>query len=122
MAGLDPAIPLKKAQPCPPIGTARASPAMTGMGPSHPNMLQGMAEGLPAGSCVTKGGSGMSELTPDEVRAAVHPIDDAIVAEIIATGATPDELVEPCHIFARERKQWGTGDVPPGRVGQVVSI
>ncbi len=64
----------------------------------------------------------MSELTPDEVRAAVHPIDDAIVAEIIATGATHDELGEACHIFARERKKWGTDDVPPGRVGRVVSI
>jgi hypothetical protein len=82
-----------------------------------------VAKGLPAGSCITKRGKWhMSELTPDEVRAAVHPIDDAIVAEIIATGATHDELVEACHIFARERKRWGTDDVPPGRVGRVVSI
>jgi hypothetical protein len=64
----------------------------------------------------------MSELTADEVRAAVHPVDDAVVAEIIATGATHDELVEACHIFAREQKRWSTGDVPPGRVGRVVSI
>ena len=64
----------------------------------------------------------MSELTPDEVRAAVHPVDDAVVAEIIATGANHDELVEACHIFAREQKRWTTGEVPPGRVGQVVSI
>ena len=53
----------------------------------------------------------MSELTPDEVRAAVHPVDDAVVAEIIATGATHDELVEACHIFAREQKRiFGAND------------
>ena len=37
----------------------------------------------------------MSDLTRDEVLAAVHPIDDATVAEIIATGVTHDELVAP---------------------------
>jgi hypothetical protein len=69
-----------------------------------------------------QGGNGMSELTPDEIRAAVHPLDDAVVAEIIATGANHDELVEACHFFARERKSSVTHDVPPGRVGHVVSI
>lgn len=64
----------------------------------------------------------MSELTPDEIRAAVHPIDDAVVAEIIATGATHDELVEACHFFAREQKSKTVHDVPGGRVGRVVSI
>ena len=64
----------------------------------------------------------MSELTPDEIRAAVHPIDDAVVAEIIATGATHDELVEACHFFAKERKSKTTHDVPEGRVGRVVTI
>jgi hypothetical protein len=64
----------------------------------------------------------MSELTPDEIRAAVHPIDDAVVAEIIATGATHDELVEACHFFAKEQKSKTIHDVPDGRVGRVVSI
>jgi hypothetical protein len=64
----------------------------------------------------------MSELTRDEILAAVHPIDDAVVAEIIATGANHDELVEACHFFAREQKSSTTHDVPPGRVGRVVSI
>ena len=54
----------------------------------------------------------MSELTPDEIRAAVHPIDDAVVAEIIATGVNHDELVEACHFFAKERKSKTTHDVP----------
>ena len=64
----------------------------------------------------------MSELTRDEILAAVHPIDDAVVAEIIATGATHDELVEACHFFAREQTSKTTHDVPDGRVGRVVSI
>ena len=49
----------------------------------------------------------MSELTRDEILAAVHPIDDAVVAEIIATGANHDELVEACHFFAREQQEQG---------------
>ena len=64
----------------------------------------------------------MSELTRDEILAAVHPIDDAVVAEIIATGATHDELVEACHFFAKDRKSKAPHEVPKGRVGRVVSI
>jgi hypothetical protein len=64
----------------------------------------------------------MSELTRDQIVAAVHPIDDATVAEIIATGVNHDELVEACHIFAREHKRRSPADVPKGRVGRVVSI
>ncbi|MGZ8368778.1 MAG: hypothetical protein ACXWVK_08770 [Rhodoplanes sp.] len=64
----------------------------------------------------------MSELTRDDVVAAVHPIDDATIAEIIATGATEAELAEACHFVAREFKRHEHRDVPVGRVGRVVSI
>jgi hypothetical protein len=64
----------------------------------------------------------MSELTRDEILAAVHPIDDATVAEIIASGANHDELVEACHFFALDRKRKSPRDIPPGRVGHVVAI
>jgi hypothetical protein len=64
----------------------------------------------------------MSELTRDEVLAAVHPIDDATVAEIIATGVDHDELVEACHYYAKDRAAKRPGKLPPGRVGRVVSI
>jgi hypothetical protein len=37
IAGLDPAIPLKKARSCHVIGIAGSSPAMTALDPSHPN-------------------------------------------------------------------------------------
>jgi hypothetical protein len=39
MAGLDPAIPLRKAKPRHIIGIAGSSPAMTRVCPYHPNML-----------------------------------------------------------------------------------
>jgi len=64
----------------------------------------------------------MSELTRDQVVAAVHPVDDAVVAEIIATGATHDEFIKACHVFANDRRRASPRDVPPGRVGRVVSI
>jgi hypothetical protein len=64
----------------------------------------------------------MSELSRHEVLAAVHPIDDAVVAEIIATGANHDELVQACHLFAKERHLKAPHEVPRGRVGHVVSI
>lgn len=64
----------------------------------------------------------MSELTRDEVLAAVHPIDDATVAEIIATGIDHDELVQACHFFAKDRAARSPADVPSGRIGRVVSI
>jgi len=64
----------------------------------------------------------MSELDRDQVLAAVHPIDDATVAEIIATGITHDELVRACHLFAKERHLKAPNEVPPGRIGRVVAI
>jgi hypothetical protein len=64
----------------------------------------------------------MSELTRDEVVAAVHPIDDATVAEIIATGATQAELAEACAFVARDFKSHEHRDVPLGTVGRVISI
>ncbi len=64
----------------------------------------------------------MSELSRDEILAAVHPIDDATVAEIIATGASHDELIKACHHYATYRARKTPADVPPGRVGRVVSI
>jgi|SRR6266404_7649531 len=66
--------------------------------------------------------SAMSDLTRDEVLAAVHPIDDATIAEIIATGVDHDELRQACRFYARDRAARTPEDVPRGRVGRVVSI
>jgi hypothetical protein len=64
----------------------------------------------------------MSELTRDDVLAAVHPINDATIAEIIATGVSHDELVQACHFYAKDRAAKTPSVVPSGRVGRVVSI
>ena len=64
----------------------------------------------------------MSELTRDQVIAAVHPIDDATIAEIIATGATEAELAQACHFAALEFRKHEHRDVPAGTVGRVISI
>lgn len=63
-------------------------------------------------------------LTREEVRAEVGPVDDITVAEIIATGATREELAEA--------RAWVENDEAPlnegrhlasgGRVGRLVEI
>jgi hypothetical protein len=64
----------------------------------------------------------MSELSRDDVLARVHPLDDATIAEIIATGATPEEFQQACTFFGREKKTHQHGELPTGRAGRVVSI
>lgn len=65
----------------------------------------------------------MSELSRDEILHLVHPIDDATVAEIIATGATPEEFKQACVVFSRDKAtHQHDKHVPDGRVGRVVSI
>lgn len=64
----------------------------------------------------------MSELTRDEVVSVVHPVDDATVAEIIATGATRTDLAMACAFVAHEAQTREGRDVPVGPVGQVISI
>ena len=63
----------------------------------------------------------MSELTRDEVLAAVHPIDDATVAEIIATGINHDELVQACHFYAKDRTARTPEAVPRGHERQTAA-
>jgi hypothetical protein len=64
----------------------------------------------------------VSQLTRDEIVAHVHPLDDATIAEIIATGATPDEFKRACAFYVRDRAAHGHADVPIGRIGEVISI
>jgi hypothetical protein len=79
-----------------------------------------LAETEESGCIAKRRNQRMSNLTHDEVLAAVHPIDDATVAEIIATGADHDELVQACQFYARDRASRTPEDVPSGRVGRVV--
>ena len=64
----------------------------------------------------------MAKLTRDIVLAHVHPLDDATVAEIIATGANVEEFKTACAFYARDKKTHPHADVPVGRVGDAISI
>jgi hypothetical protein len=64
----------------------------------------------------------MSELTRDQVVSAVHPVDDATVAEIIATGANEADLAAACAFVAREAHDHAGREVPTGTIGRVISI
>jgi hypothetical protein len=66
--------------------------------------------------------TGMSQLNRDQVVAHVHPLDDATIAEIIATGATLSDLKRACAFYVRDRDTHAHGDVPTGRIGDVISI
>jgi len=64
----------------------------------------------------------MPKLTRDVVLAHAHPLDDATVAEIIATGASIKDFKSACAFYARDKKTHAHADVPVGRVGSVISI
>jgi hypothetical protein len=64
----------------------------------------------------------MSDLSRDDVLAFVHPIDDPTIAEIIATGASPEEFKQAVTFFAREKKTHEHRQIPAGRIGRVISI
>lgn len=63
-------------------------------------------------------------LTREEVRATVGPVDDIVVAEIIGTGATKEELaeaqawVENDEALLNEGRHLASG----GRIGRLVEI
>jgi hypothetical protein len=67
--------------------------------------------------------SAMKPLTRDEVVAALGEVDDAVIAEVVGTGATAEELAEA--------RAWGVNDEPlintgkplaAGRIGRLVEI
>lgn len=62
-------------------------------------------------------------LTREEVRAALGQVDDVVVAEIIATGATAEELAEARAWIVSDDALVNAGrPFPKGRVSQVLSI
>jgi len=65
----------------------------------------------------------MSALTREEVIGALGRVDDITVAEIIATGATGEELAEAQAWVANDDLLLGSGHPrAAGRVGQLVDI
>jgi hypothetical protein len=64
----------------------------------------------------------MSELSRDEVIAAVGPISDAAIAEIIATGVTREELAKACAFVDASDVATAGREIPVGRIGHAISI
>lgn len=63
----------------------------------------------------------MTELTRDEVHAALGSVDDIVVAEIIAMGATADELAQ-ARAWAADDLIAGSKPLPSDRVGRLIQI
>jgi hypothetical protein len=66
----------------------------------------------------------MSELSRDEVVTILgRKLSDAVIAEIIATGVTPDELAAARDRALRDHKSRGRGSpLEPGRFAHAVEI
>jgi hypothetical protein len=65
----------------------------------------------------------MSALTRKDVTAMLGELDDEVVAEIIATGATPEELAEAHAWLANDEPLINAGrPLPSGRVARLVDI
>jgi len=65
----------------------------------------------------------MSALTRKHVTAMLGELDDEVVAEIIATGATPEELAEAHAWLANDEPLMNAGrPLPSGRVARLVDI
>ena len=65
----------------------------------------------------------MSELSHDEVGEILGPVNDALVAQIIATGITKEGLVAAHDRVIRDRKAHNPGaELDPGAYARVVDI
>jgi len=65
----------------------------------------------------------MSALTRKDVTTMLGELDDDVVAEIIATGATPEELAQAHAWLANDEPLISAGrPLPSGRVARLVDI
>ena len=65
----------------------------------------------------------MTTLTREDVRAVLGPVDDILVAEILRTGASREELVEAHAWMTNDEAAMNTGQpIASGRVGQLIDI
>jgi hypothetical protein len=65
----------------------------------------------------------MTPLTRDDVIAVLGRVDDLTMAEIMATGATPQELAEAQAWIANDEPLMNAGKpLATGRVGRLVEI
>jgi hypothetical protein len=65
----------------------------------------------------------MRRITKDDAIKAVGAADDVVIAQIIGTGATVDELAEAQAWVANDEPLMNAGKpLPSGRVGELVDI
>ena len=65
----------------------------------------------------------MTTVTREEIVAALGRIDDLVIADIIATGATREELAEACAWIANDEPLMNSGrPLATGRAGQIVDL
>ena len=65
----------------------------------------------------------MSMLTRKNITALFGELDDVVIAKIIATGATPDELAEAHAWLTNDEPLMNAGrPLPSGRVARLVDI
>jgi hypothetical protein len=65
----------------------------------------------------------MTSITREDVIRTVGEIDDALIAEIIGTGATTEELAEAQAWIDNDEALMNAGrPLPKGRVGELVEI
>jgi hypothetical protein len=65
----------------------------------------------------------MAVLSKDDVAAVLKPAEDTVVARILATGATKEELTEAWAWIQNDEAMMNAGRaLPCGRVGQIIEI
>jgi hypothetical protein len=65
----------------------------------------------------------MTSLTRKDVVATLGPLDDSVVAEIIATGATPEELAQARAWLANDEALINSGKpLPTGRMADIIEV
>lgn len=85
--------------------------------------LAAMAADNLANASIADGGLGGAPLTRKDVIETIGDVDDVTVADIIATGATAQDLAEAQSWVLNDEALLNTGrPLPTGRVGQLVEI
>lgn len=65
----------------------------------------------------------MTSLTRKDIIAILGPLDDSVVAEILATGATPEELAQARAWLANDEALINSGKpLPTGRTADIIDI
>lgn len=65
----------------------------------------------------------MAVLTREEIVAALGPVDDHLVAEVMATGASRDELALAEAWFTNDEAPMNAGDsLASGRIARIIDL